>query len=254
MHDEKDIQALRDARAYLRWLQRSGFEVFRSDLQGQAKESEMARTPDTPKNTTSGQAGTESTATAPNAEKSAQFATLSKTVSACRKCGLGAQRKNAVFGVGNPNADLVFIGEAPGAVEDDTGKPFVGPAGRVLTEELAKNGISRDEVFICNIIKCRPPGNRDPLPEEISACEPYLLEQLEIIKPRMLCGLGRYAVGTLLKHPISIMKIRGTWERYHDLPLFVCLHPSAVLHQPNNRPLFNGDIVTLAKAYHARRK
>ena len=153
------------------------------------------------------------------------------------------------FGVGNPKARLVFIGEAPGATEDEQGKPFVGAAGNLLTRELKKHGVERDEVFICNILKCRPPGNRDPLPEEIAACEPYLLEQLRLIGPQMLCGLGRFAVMTLLKRQISIMKIRGTWERYEGLPLFVCLHPAAVLHQPQNRPLFEADIKALCEAY-----
>lgn len=184
--------------------------------------------------------------------KETELRSLAEEVSACRKCRLGSLRKNPVFGTGNPNADLVFIGEAPGATEDETGLPFVGAAGNLLTQELAKHGISRDEVFICNILKCRPPNNRDPLPDEIAACEPYLLRQLDILSPKLLCGLGRFAVMTLLKRPISIMKIRGTWQSYHGIPLFVCLHPAAVLHQPQNRQLFVADIATLAEAYRQR--
>jgi DNA polymerase len=177
---------------------------------------------------------------------------LAAEVAACRRCVLGSKRKNPVFGVGSPNADLVFIGEAPGATEDETGLPFVGAAGNLLTQELAKHGISRDEVYICNILKCRPPGNRDPLPDEIQACEPYLLRQLDILKPKMLCGLGRFAVMTLLRQPIGIMKIRGTWQSYHGIPLFVSLHPAAVLHRQQNRSLFEADMATLAQAYHQR--
>jgi DNA polymerase len=173
-------------------------------------------------------------------------------VAHCRKCKLGSLRKQPVFGIGNPDADLVFIGEAPGAREDETGIPFVGAAGNLLTEELARHGIRREEVYICNILKCRPPNNRDPLPDEISACEPYLLRQLDILKPKMLCALGRFAAMTLLKRPISIMKIRGSWQRYHDIPLFICLHPAAVLHQPQNRNFFEADIATLADCYHRR--
>lgn len=184
--------------------------------------------------------------------KETELRSLAEEVSACRKCRLGSLRKNPVFGTGNANADLVFIGEAPGATEDETGLPFVGAAGNLLTQELAKHGISRDEVFICNILKCRPPNNRDPLPDEIAACEPYLLRQLDILSPKLLCGLGRFAVMTLLKRPISIMKIRGTWQSYHGIPLFVCLHPAAVLHQPQNRQLFVADIATLAEAYRQR--
>ena len=177
---------------------------------------------------------------------------LAGEVAACRRCVLGSTRKNPVFGVGSPNADLVFIGEAPGATEDETGLPFVGAAGNLLTQELAKHGITRDEVYICNILKCRPPGNRDPLPDEIQACEPYLLRQLDILRPKMLCGLGRFAVMTLLRRPIGITKIRGTWQSYHGIPLFVSLHPAAVLHQPQNRSLFEADMATLAQAYHQR--
>jgi DNA polymerase len=248
MFEKEDLQPLREARAYLAWLQRSGALIPQSEI------PQLTIKPRKP--AASRKAAPQSAPSAPvvaaSPEKVAELSALAQQVSECRKCPLGSQRRNAVFGVGNPDADLVFIGEAPGAREDATGEPFVGPAGKVLTQELARHGITREEVFICNIIKCRPPDNRDPLPDEIAACEPYLLRQLELLKPRMVCGLGRYAVGTLLKRPIGIMKIRGTWERYHDLPLFVCLHPSAVLHQPNNRPLFNTDIEKLAEAYHAR--
>ncbi len=187
-------------------------------------------------------------------DKLTRLQALSKEVAVCRKCPLGSLRKNPVFGVGNPDADLVFIGEAPGAREDETGLPFVGAAGELLTRELAKHGISRGEVYICNILKCRPPNNRDPLPQEIAACEPYLLTQLDILRPKMLCGLGRFAVMTLLRRPISIMKVRGTWRLYHNIPLFISLHPAAVLHQPQNRGYFEADIARLAAAYHRRQE
>ncbi|MCX7626755.1 MAG: uracil-DNA glycosylase [Candidatus Sumerlaeaceae bacterium] len=195
---------------------------------------------------------TTETASSDSSSKEVELKRLADEISVCRKCRLGSLRKNAVFGTGNPNADLVFIGEAPGATEDETGLPFVGAAGNLLTQELGKHGISRDEVFICNILKCRPPNNRDPLPDEIASCEPYLLRQLDLLNPRLLCGLGRFAVMTLLKRPISIMKIRGTWQSYHGIPLFVCLHPAAVLHQPQNRQLFSADIAALARAYRER--
>lgn len=178
---------------------------------------------------------------------------LAQIVEHCQKCQLGIGRKQAVFGSGDHNADLMFIGEAPGASEDEQGIPFVGRAGTVLTSELIKHGIARSDVFICNIIKCRPPLNRDPLPDEIRQCEPYLHEQIRLIRPKMLCGLGRYACSVLMGHPIKIMQIRGTWTEYRGLPLFVCLHPSAVLHQPNNRTLFNDDIAALAARYHESR-
>jgi uracil-DNA glycosylase len=190
----------------------------------------------------------------PDSDKRAQLAQLFETVSVCAKCVLGGQRTQAVFGVGNYDADLMFIGEAPGANEDRMGIPFVGNAGKLLTQELEKNNIPRDDVFIANILKCRPPENRDPLPGEIEQCSPYLLQQIDIIKPKLLCGLGRFACGLLMKQQIPIMKLRGTWSQYHGLPLFICLHPSAILHNPNNRELFIQDIAQLAKTYHEKRQ
>lgn len=181
--------------------------------------------------------------------ESTPWTQLQAEVQACRKCALGSTRTQAVFGVGNPKARLVFIGEAPGAREDETGEPFVGQAGNLLTRELNKHGIERADVFICNIIKCRPPNNRDPLPDEIACCEPYLLRQLEMIGPRMVCTLGRFALAALLRREVRIMKERGSWLEYNGIPLFVSLHPAAVLHQPQNRPLLEQDIATLAAAY-----
>lgn len=179
---------------------------------------------------------------------------LRRMVAVCRQCELGSTRKQAVFGAGNLDADLVFIGEAPGATEDEQGLPFVGRSGQILSEELQKNGISRGEVFIANVIKCRPPGNRDPRPEEIAQCEPYLQQQIEAIQPKLLCTLGRHAAMALLKRNISIMKMRGEWQSYRGIPLFISLHPSAVLYQRSNRPLFDEDIAALAREYHKLRE
>ena len=179
---------------------------------------------------------------------------LAARVDACRACPLGEQRGMSVFGAGNPDADLVFIGEAPGAREDKTGIPFTGAAGNLLMDALGRNGIVREEVFICNILKCRPPENRDPKPAEIAACTPFLLEQFELLKPRMLCSLGRVAAGWLLGGPIKIMERHGTWESYAGLPLFICLHPAAVLHSGKNRSVFESDVAALAEVYHGRNR
>jgi DNA polymerase len=244
---EDPTTALRDARSYLRWLQSQGFMSVISEAQSDT--GIYAR--ETPAQTTQRPTPGDKPSTMPAktiADNSNPLDKLNSVVCACQKCRLGGLRKQAVFGAGNPNAALMFIGEAPGATEDNTGLPFVGAAGKVLTQELEKNGIRREDVFITNIIKCRPPENRDPLPDEIESCEPYLHEQISLIKPKVLCGLGRYACATLLKHPIGIMKIRGTWDSYHGLPLFICLHPSATLHQQSLRSLFDGDIAALAKA------
>lgn len=174
---------------------------------------------------------------------------LRREIASCQKCSLAQTRTTSVFGNGNPAADLLFIGEAPGANEDRTGIPFCGAAGNLLNKELEKNGVSRDEVFVVNCLKCRPPENRDPSSEELTLCEEYLHRQIDLIAPKLLCVLGRYAAGILLKHSIAIMRERGTWAKYHNLPLFICLHPAAILHQPNNRQYFEADIKALCAAY-----
>jgi DNA polymerase len=254
---EEMLRAVRDAAVYLRWLQTLGQPLSAGpvrmiDVNAEVNTLEAKKlAKDIGTKQQAGALLISSTAGAAD-PGTGRYGELHQVVQACRKCPLGHGRTQAVFGHGNTSADLMFIGEAPGANEDKTGLPFVGQAGKVLNTELEKNGIARDEVFICNIIKCRPPDNRDPTPDEIAACEPYLHEQIELIKPKMLCGLGRYACTVLMGEQIKIMKIRGTWSQYRRLPLFVCLHPSAVLHQPNNRQLFNDDIAALAKAYHAR--
>jgi len=156
--------------------------------------------------------------------------TLKAMVSKCRKCPLGNLRKNAVFGEGNPAADLMFIGEAPGSEEDLQGKPFVGRAGQLLTDIVTKGmKLRRDDVFIANILKCRPPENRNPLPEEINCCEPYLLKQIEFIKPKVICTLGNFAAQTLLKTREGITKIRGRFFDYRGIKLMPTFHPAYLL-------------------------
>jgi uracil-DNA glycosylase len=151
----------------------------------------------------------------------------------CRKCPLGKLRKNFVFGEGNPDAKLVFVGEAPGAEEDIQGRPFVGAAGQLLTKIIEAIKFRREDVYICNILKCRPPGNRDPEPGEIEQCEPYLIKQLEILKPAVICSLGKFATQTLLKSQVPISKLRGQVHRYHDIKLVPTFHPAALLRNPS---------------------
>lgn len=151
----------------------------------------------------------------------------------CRRCPLSKDRHHIVFGVGNPDADLVFVGEAPGREEDNQGEPFVGMAGQLLTRIISAMGLSRDDVYICNVIKCRPPDNRDPLPAEIEMCEPFLKEQLRIIKPRAICALGSFASQTLLKSEIKISRLRGQFHDYYSVPLMPTYHPSYLLRNPH---------------------
>ncbi|WP_305045748.1 uracil-DNA glycosylase [Geoalkalibacter sp.] len=150
----------------------------------------------------------------------------------CRRCPLCEGRRNIVFGVGNPQASLVFVGEAPGREEDERGEPFVGEAGRLLDRILFAMGLSRGEVYICNVEKCRPPQNRDPRPEEIAACEPYLKRQLAAINPRVIVALGRIAVQSLLREQTAISRLRGRWHQYEGIPLMPTYHPAYLLRNP----------------------
>ena len=153
----------------------------------------------------------------------------------CRRCALHAGRKNIVFGEGNPHAGLVFVGEAPGADEDDQGRPFVGRAGQLLTKIIEAMKIQRQDVYICNILKCRPPGNRNPADREIAACEPFLVKQLESIRPKVICALGTFAAQTLLKSDVAISLLRGKFHRYHDIPLMPTYHPAYLLRNPSQK-------------------
>lgn len=167
----------------------------------------------------------------------------------CTRCGLHTSRTQTVFGVGNPDADLVFVGEAPGRDEDLQGEPFVGAAGQLLTRILAAIGFERDDVYICNVLKCRPPNNRDPQPMEVASCEPYLLRQLEIIRPKLICALGRHAAHTLLGSGDSLKRMRERVHDYHGIPAMVTYHPAALLRNPQwKRPTWE-DVQKLRALY-----
>ncbi|MFH1570897.1 MAG: uracil-DNA glycosylase [Gemmatimonadota bacterium] len=147
----------------------------------------------------------------------------------CTACPLGRTRQRFVFGAGNPAADVLFVGEAPGADEDRQGEPFVGAAGQLLTRIIEAIQLRREEVYICNVLKCRPPNNRDPLPEEVATCEPYLKRQIEIIRPRIICALGRHAAHCLLKTDLPMRELRGHLHQYEGIPVVVTYHPAALL-------------------------
>ena len=154
----------------------------------------------------------------------------------CTRCKLHAQgRSQIVFGVGNPNADLMFVGEAPGADEDAQGVPFVGRAGQLLTKIIEAMGLTRDDVYIANIIKCRPPGNRNPEPDEIAECEPFLLRQIASIQPKVIVALGTFAAHALLKTDLPISRLRGTFHDYHGAKLLPTFHPAYLLRSPEKK-------------------
>ncbi len=157
---------------------------------------------------------------------------LAEAVAGCQRCSLCKTRTQTVFGSGNQNADLVFVGEAPGEEEDRQGIPFVGRAGQLLTtiiEHPRSMGLPRDSVYICNVLKCRPPGNRNPAAEEMTQCEPYLVRQLELLQPKVICALGGYAAKQLLKTDAPVGRLRGKWHSYHGIPVRVTYHPSYLL-------------------------
>jgi DNA polymerase len=157
---------------------------------------------------------------------------VAEAVAACTRCPLYATATHPVPGEGSATASLVCVGEAPGATEDATGRPFVGQAGKLLDKILAAIQLRREDVFICNVLKHRPPSNRNPLPDEVTACSPYLVRQLDIIRPKVVVALGTYAAQTLLQTKDSIGKLRGAVHRYYGVPLIVTYHPAALLRNP----------------------
>jgi DNA polymerase len=174
------------------------------------------------------------------------IAAIARSIAACKACDLYATALNPVPGEGDPDAKFVVVGEAPGATEDELGRPFVGKSGDLLNKILGAIGFTREQVFICNVLKHRPPGNRNPSPGEIVACRPYLLRQLEILQPRVVLALGTFAAQTLLETDIPIGKLRGIEHTYHGIPLIATYHPAALLRNPSwKRPAW--DDVQLAR-------
>jgi DNA polymerase len=165
-------------------------------------------------------------------EKLRSLEEIAEKVDKCTRCPLYATATHGVPGEGDPKAELVCVGEAPGAKEDETGRPFVGQAGQLLTKILAAIDLTREQVFICNVLKHRPPGNRNPLPEEVEACSPYLIRQLELIKPKVIVAFGTFAAQTLLQTKTPLGQLRGLVHRYHGIPLIVTYHPAALLRNP----------------------
>ena len=158
---------------------------------------------------------------------------IAETVAKCTRCPLYATATNPVPGEGNPNADLVVVGEAPGANEDASGRPFVGAAGQLLTKILEAINLRREDVFICNVLKHRPPDNRNPLPNEVEACSPYLVRQIELIRPKAILALGLFAAQTLLNSKLPLIRLRESVHQYYGIPLIVTYHPAALLRNPN---------------------
>ena len=175
------------------------------------------------------------------------LADLCESLRNCQQCRLASGRTQVVFGSGNPEASIMFVGEAPGFHEDKQGVPFVGAAGKLLTELLESVGLSRSQIYIANVIKCRPPQNRDPAPDEVETCKPFLLQQIHYIKPHVVCSLGNFATQTLLERKVGITKVHGQPIQLSEFQLFPLFHPAAALHNDNLRPLLREDFQKLKR-------
>ena len=185
------------------------------------------------------------TASSPDGKDvAAELALIEGRAKVCVKCSeLSRCRHSVVFGVGSPHAEIMFVGEAPGHDEDIQGVPFVGRAGQLLTEIITKGmGLARKDVYIANVIKCRPPENRNPEPDEVASCEPFLVRQLELIGPEVIVALGKFAVQTLLKTKTPITQLRGRWHDYHGIQLMPTFHPAYLLRNPGDKRLVWEDI------------
>ena len=190
----------------------------------------------------------------PGVVKAQTLTELQAEIDNCQLCGLCQSRTHIVFGVGDPKADLVFVGEAPGRDEDIKGEPFVGRAGQLLTEIITKGmGLRREEVYIANVVKCRPPENRNPETAEISACEPFLIKQLELIQPKVIVALGTFAAQTLLRIRTPITRMRGVWHNYHGIKVMPTFHPAYLLRNPQDKKIVWKDIQEVMQELGIRR-
>lgn len=182
------------------------------------------------------------------------LALIGQEVRSCTNCRLYQGTRNGVPGEGNPNAEILFVGEGPGQQEDRLGRPFVGPAGQLLNEMLGRAGLTREDVFITNVVKHRPPGNRDPMPDEIEACHAYLERQIAEIKPKLIVTLGRFSMATFFGPDARITRVHGTIKPWRDILSYACFHPAAELHQPKYREMLEQDFDGLPKALERARQ
>ncbi len=178
---------------------------------------------------------------------SSNLESLKDEISSCKRCSLHKTRHNIVLGAGNPKAQLMFIGEAPGEDEDLQGLPFVGRAGQLLTKIIEAMGLTRNDVYIANILKCRPPNNRPPQPNEIEECEDILKKQINIIEPKIICTLGKFASQTLLRTEVTISALRGHFKEYNGIKLMPTFHPAYLLRNPNDKKLVWQDMKKIMK-------
>lgn len=258
MSDEL-AEILRDVRAHAQWLADAGERTVLKTAgevklvrpgapQPAARPAVPARPASTPAPVARAPiAAPAPAASAPSGVAAKTLAEVRVQLGECQRCKLCSGRKNIVFGVGNPKAELVFVGEGPGENEDLQGEPFVGAAGQLLTKMIEAMGLSREQVYICNVVKCRPPGNRNPEPDEIAACEPFLHGQLDAIQPKVIVALGKFAAQTLLKDQTPITRMRGSWRTYRGVKLMPTFHPSYLLRDPSEKKKAWADLQLVMK-------
>jgi uracil-DNA glycosylase len=229
-------------RLYLERRQRAGIRFLPRD-----EASKKAMTKNEPANIMSGTEG-DLFSDSKAAHNAGTLEELRAAIGDCRRCKLWPGRTHLVFGVGNPKAKLMFIGEGPGRDEDLQGEPFVGRAGQLLTDIVTKGmGLKREDVYIANVVKCRPPENRNPEPDEVSSCEPFLKKQIDLVRPEIIVALGKFAVQTLLQSKMPITRLRGNWQTYHGIKLMPTFHPAYLLRNPADKKLVWEDIKKVIK-------
>jgi len=185
----------------------------------------------------------------PAVQQAPSLEELRAAIGDCRRCKLASGRTNLVFGVGDPRANVMFVGEGPGRDEDLKGEPFVGRAGQLLTDIITKGmKLKREDVYIANVVKCRPPGNRDPEPDEVEACEQFLKKQVDLVRPKVIVALGRFAVQCLLRSKQPITRLRGQWHEYEGIKLMPTFHPAYLLRNPGDKKLVWEDIQKVIEA------
>ena len=255
MKDTEELaQAIAEARAYVAWATDAGVSIIQDAV---AAPSRAQPAPPRPRLTLPEEPvpTPKVSATASAIAKSSRPAGLALPTLAevrtelgeCTRCKLSKGRNKIVFGAGSAQARLVFVGEAPGEDEDQSGEPFVGKAGQLLTKMIEAMGLSRDTVYICNTVKCRPPNNRNPEPDELGACEPFLKGQLAALQPEVIVTLGKFAAQALLRDQTPISRLRGTWREYEGVALMPTFHPAYLLRSPGEKGKVWGDLQEVMK-------
>jgi len=243
-NDTEELAALTTTlKRHLQRRQRAGVGYLPKAAPAPVKTASVSETPDL-------LAGTESAMLADTRSglQAESLDQLRAVIGDCQRCKLCSGRTHIVFGVGDPQAKLMFVGEGPVRDEDLQGDPFVGRAGQLLTDIITKGmGLRREDVYICNVVKCRPPDNRNPEPDEVAACEPFLKKQIDIVRPDIIVGLGKFAVQTLLGSKVPISKLRGVWASYHGIKLMPTFHPAYLLRNPADKKLVWEDIKQVIK-------